>query len=90
MNIPIKTILNPGILNDEWINFQGDSEYIDAEGNLQLGMWSFIGITEDPQGETPFTLEDSIPEEALYENYIFVIKNKQDHICMVKFHYNKN
>lgn len=90
MKIKINQLLNSSILNDEMVGFQGDSEYLDETGNLQLGAWSFIGITDDSQEEIPFDLDDEIEEEVLYnDELIIIIKNKHDHICMVKFHYRR-
>jgi len=88
--VKINQIINSSILNSEWIGFQGDSEYIDDDGNLQFGAWSFIGITDDTQEESPFDLDDEIDEEALYGNYLVPIRNKKDNICVVEFHYRRD
>ena len=85
MNIKIERVINTGILNSEWVGFSGDSEYEDADGELQLGYWNFIGITEDTQGEIPFELDDEIPEEALTGDYTVLIKNAKGNVCMVQF-----
>ena len=87
MDVKISDVLNPEILNSEWVGFQGDSEYVDEQGNVQMGYWSFVDIIDDPQDTIPWELGDEVPEESLYKNYRFIIKNKKDHICVVKFHY---
>ena len=87
MYIKISTLLNSSILNEEWVGFQGDSEYFDADGELQFGNWTFVGITEDTKGEIPLDLDDEIPEEALYGDYLFIIKNSNGNVCVVKFGY---
>lgn len=89
--VKISDILNPSILNSEWVGFQGDSEYQDANGDWHLGYWSFVGITEDSKGEIPWNLDDEVPENAIYVNDLtFVVKNNKDHICLVKFHYRRD
>ena len=85
--VKISQLLNSSILNSEWLNFMGDSEYVDENGELQFGYWSFLGIVEETNGEVPFDLKDELPEEAIYGNYLVPIRNKKDHICVVEFHY---
>lgn len=90
MLVKISDILNSSILNSEWVGFQGDSEYQDANGDWHLGYWSFVNIIDDPLDTIPWELDDEVPEESLYKNYRFIIKNKKDHICVVKFHYTED
>ena len=85
MNVKIERVINAGILNSEWIGFSGDSEYEDENGELQLGYWNFIGITEDTNGEIPFDLTDEIPEEAIHGDCLIPIKNNKGNICVIKF-----
>ena len=33
MNVKIKQVINHSILNEEWIGFHGDSEYVNADGD---------------------------------------------------------
>ena len=87
--IKISHLINSSILNSEWVGFSGDSEFVDSDGELQLGYWNFIGITDETKGETPFELEDEISEEAVYGDYTVLIRNKKNHICMVQFKYVK-
>lgn len=89
MKIQISQLLNTSILNSEWVGFHGDSEYLDGDGNLHFGYWTFVGITDDPKGEVPFGLDDEIDEEALYGEFIVLVRNKKDHICMVAFGYRR-
>ena len=87
--IKIERLINSSILNSEWVGFSGDSEFVDSDGELQMGYWNFIGITKETKGETPFEIEDKIPEEAIYGNFTVLIRNKKDHVCMVEFKYVK-
>ena len=89
MRIKISNLINSSILNSEWVGFSGDSEYVDDNGEVQMGYWNFVGITEETKGETPFEIEDEIPEEAVYGDFTVLIRNKKDHICMVEFKYVK-
>lgn len=86
MNIKISQIVNTSILNSEWVGFHGDSEYVDADGEVQMGYWTFRDISDDGV-IIPFELDDEIPEGALYEDYLIPIRNKNGNICVVEFHY---
>jgi hypothetical protein len=46
MKIKIRELLNPLILNDEWVGFMGDSEYVNEEGKLIFGYWCFHEVDE--------------------------------------------
>lgn len=89
MRIKISNLINSSILNSEWIGFTGDSEYVDADGELQLGYWTFIGIIEYRKGKTFFEIDDEIPEEVIHGNHAVLIRNENDNVCMVEFKYRK-
>lgn len=89
MNVKIKNVINPHILNEEWIGFHGDSEYVDENGVIQMGYWNFLGITDNTQGEVPWDLDDEIPEKVLYSDYLVPVLNKNGNICVVEFMYKK-
>lgn len=88
--VKISELLNPLILNDEWVHFQGDSEYYNNDGDLKMGYWSFLGLSDDEPTENDWNLEDEIPEEAIYDDkYHFKVINAKGNVCVVQFHYYK-
>ena len=87
--IKISSLINSSILNSEWVGFSGDSEFVDSDGELQMGYWTFIGIIEHRKGKTFFEIDDEIPEEDIYGNHAVLIRNKNDNVCMVEFKYVK-
>ena len=90
MMVKISSLLNSGILNAEWVGFQGDSEFIDENGELQLGYWSFLGISDEKPSDDDWELDGEIPEEALYdEKWLFKVINKKGRVCIVRFSYTK-
>lgn len=89
MNIKISQLINTYILNDEMVGFQGDSEYMDADGEVRMGYWNFLGVTDNTQGEVPWDLDDEIPEKVLYEDYLIPIRNRDGNVCVVEFMYEK-
>ena len=88
--VKISQICNTLILDDEWVRFQGDSEYKDEEGNWHMGYWSFLGIVDDvPADAIILDFDDEVDEKFLYEDLAFAIRNSNGNICVVKFHYRK-
>lgn len=88
--VAIKRLINTSILNSEWVGFQGDSEFEDEKGNLQLGYWTFKAINENCFG-TPYTIEDEINEANIYGNPCKLqIKNENGNICNVELHYTQS
>ena len=83
--VQFKDLINVGILNAEWVGFQGDSEYVDENGEVQLGYWSFVEVL-DESADYPWTVNDKIPVKEL-NNWLFKIKNSKNHTCVVKFNY---
>ena len=59
--VQFKDLINVGILNAEWVGFQGDSEYVDENGEVQLGYWSFVEVLDEP-ADYPWTINDKIPK----------------------------
>lgn len=89
--VKISQICNTYILDDEWIHFQGDSEYKDDDGELHLGYWSFIGIVDDvPEDAIILGFNDEVEEDVLYKDLAFAIRNNNGNICVVKFHYRRD
>lgn len=86
MTAKIRDILNPLILNNEWVGFNGDSEYLNDKGELILGYWVFLDIIEEDTGDI-LTLDSEIDEFALFNVEVFKIRNDHGNICLVEFRY---
>lgn len=87
MMVKIRDVLNPLILNDEWVGFNGDSEYEHPQLGLMMGGWTFHEILNDAPTDNDWNLDDEIPDEALYRDYLFKIVNGNGNVCVVQFHY---
>ena len=94
MNVQLRTLLNPNILNARWVKFFGDSEYVDEHGELKMGYWSFSGIVDEKDADYVdekygiFSLDDEIDDTEIYNNDLdFPIWNDKGDLCAVKFHY---
>jgi len=99
--VPIRKILNPEILNQGMVGFQGDSEYVDENGELHFGSWTFLGFANTQNNEelakhktkwrnwTVNGERDELYEEYLYLGYIIPVENDKGQVCNVKFYYNK-
>lgn len=91
MMVKISQICNTYILDDEWVRFQGDSEYQDENGEWQMGYWSFLGIVDDvPEDAIILGFNDEVEEDVLYKDLAFAIRNNNGNICVVKFHYRRD
>ena len=87
MNIAIRKLLNPLILNNKkYVGFCGDSEFENENNKLIYGYWAFHSIVED-NGEVCFNLDDEIDTDQLFEfnEYIIKVKNDNGDCCFVKF-----
>ena len=85
--VQIRELINTSILNSEWVGFNGDSEYIDENGELQMGCWTFKGIIQDPQGE-PYTINDEIQDDIIYGDWLIPVTNEKGNICIIELGYN--
>lgn len=93
--VKISTLINPLILAEKWVGFNGDSEFIDSDGELQMGSWSFVGILKDEDIESVdekygiFSLDDEIKEEDVFnnENLIPVWDKNRQFVACIKIHY---
>lgn len=91
LNVKFSRILNPAILNAEWVGFQGDSEYVDENGVTQMGYWSFLDILQDEPTDDDWNLEDEVDDSVLYEDkWLFRIVNSKGNVCVVKFSYRRD
>ena len=90
--VKFSQILNPLILDAEWVGFQGDSEFKDIKGELQLGYWSFLKIV--PVGTYSenyvYDVDDDVDEGIILSNkFQFIVRNKKGNWCAVEFKYPK-
>lgn len=96
--VKISTLINPLILADKWVGFNGDSEFIDSDGELQIGCWTFVEILEDEFIEDIdaeigiFNLDDEIEEEDIFdnENLIPVWDKNRQFVACIKVHYRRD
>ena len=93
--VKLRRLVNSAILNEaKWINFFGDSEYEDDNGETIMGNWAFIRIMEwdeVPPTACPYRLDNEIDEEDLFsDNPYFAIENDNGILCLVKFFYDKD
>ena len=93
--VKISTLINPLMIADKWVGFNGDSEFYDSNGNLQMGSWTFVGILDESDIESVdekygmFGLDDEIRDEDVFDNdYLIPVwdSNKQFVAC-IKVHY---
>lgn len=89
MKVKFRELLNPLILDEEWIGFQGDSEYMNADGELVFGYWEFHEVDEYGHiNRVPYKLDDMIEDYLLCNNdSLFIIENDKGVVCKVKFIY---
>lgn len=96
--VKISQLLNPLILNDGWVNFQGDSEFYTKNGDLKMGAWSFIGIIDDESEVAKIEeryggwhLDDDFPEEAVFnQDKDIPVYNEKGQLCVVQLHYRRD
>lgn len=89
MKIKFRELINPYILNDEWVGFCGDSEYVNEDGQLKMGYWEFLSIieTKDAPVGNKFTLDDEIDDSELQHNLEWEVENDKGTVCMVRIIY---
>ena len=93
--VKISQLLNPLILNAEWVNFQGDSEFKSEDGEWKMGAWSFIAIIDDEskvaeieEKYSGWHLDDDFPEDAVFnQDKNIPVYNSKGQLCVVQFHY---
>ena len=92
MMIKLRDLLNPLILNDGWVGFQGNSEYVLENGEVRMGYWTFLDIIDagDAHKKDNFTLDDEIDESELLDDITWKVENDIGQLCVVQFTYNGN
>lgn len=84
--VKIRELINPSILNSEWVGFQGDSEYVDEDGEAQLGYWTFKSIVADYKGKS-YAIDDEVDNYAIYGGSPVAVRNENNNVCMVELGY---
>ena len=90
MMVKFRDLLNPLILNDGWVGFCGDSEYISENGEVRMGYWAFLDALEIDDGHSGnyLTLDDEIDDSKLFGETRWEVENDEGLLCTVKFMYN--
>ena len=98
--VKISELVNPLILADKMVGFNGDSEFKDSNGELQMGSWTFVGILKDEDIDIVdekygiFELEDEITEVDIFifgnDKLIPVWDAGHNFVCCVKIHYRRD
>ena len=90
--LKFRELVNPQILNDEDMKgFHGDSEYINVDGKLVLGGWTFCDVLEDyPVEEYDWNLDSEIEEPTLWDNIqYYLVRNDNGTMCEIKLHFRR-
>ena len=96
--IQIRKLVNPLILNDGWVGFQGDSEFESDGGFTGLGAWSYLDIIQDEQTLAEikndtfwlpvYDIDDEITITEMMAKCL-IVRNDGGAYCVVKFHYHE-
>lgn len=82
----IKDLINPSILNSEWVGFTGDSEFVDENGELQMGSWTFLEVSS--KQEVHYGLNVKVGNDKIFNNpWTFWVQNDQGHSCKIQLNY---
>ena len=90
--LKFRNLVNPLILNDEdMVGFQGDSEYINGNGKLICGTWTFEDADIDEVKDTDWNLDSEIPEDVLWDEITYyLVANDNGKLCEIRLVYNSN
>ena len=89
MMVEVRKLLNHFILDDGWVMFQGDSEYVNEDGELVYGMWTFHCILDGYVGDF-LSLDSLIDDSVLFgDECLLKIRNDRGKVCLVEFHYSQ-
>lgn len=82
----IKDLINPSILNNEWVGFNGDSEFVDENGELQMGSWTFLEVSS--KQEVHYGLNANVGNDKIFNgSWTFWVQNDKGHSCKVQLNY---
>ena len=93
--VKFETLINPLILADRMVGFNGDSEFKDSDGELHMGSWTFVGIVDGRDIEAierlypTFTLEDDINEDEVFNRTkpFLLWSPREKFLTVVEIHY---
>ena len=86
--VKFRDLVNPNILNREWENFIGDSEYINNKGELKMGTWYLYQLYDGWLSDGEYSqLDDEVDEEKLDGEYYVELFNDNGNLCGVVFNY---
>lgn len=84
-----RDLLNPTILNNEWVGFFGDSEFINKNGELIMGAWTFNTLFDGWLRDVEYpTLDTEVDEDEISKgNHYVELFNDNGDLCGVEFLY---
>lgn len=86
--VKFKELVNTSILDSEkWVGFFGDSEYINDNGEVVMGYWSFDGINNNLIPELSNTYEMELSEEEITGKKGYTLLNSKGTICLITLYY---
>lgn len=84
--VQIRDLINTSILNSEWVGFNGDSEYIDEDGELQMGSWTFLEVSS--KQEAHYGLDAEVGNDKIFNSpWTFWVQNDNGTSCKVQLNY---
>ena len=92
MRLTFRDLVNPNILNDKtYVGFQGDSEFVDTNGKIHFGTWTFKDALAMPDiDENDKTLDSKVHENLLFGGFNpFEIYNDNGELCIVEIQYHR-
>lgn len=87
--VKYRDLLNPHFLNEEKVGFFGDSEFIDNDGKLQMGYWTFRTLFDGWLKDVEYpTLDDEADTGVILkgDGYVELFNDNGD-LCGVEFMY---
>lgn len=86
--VKFKELVNTSILDSEkWVGFFGDSEYMNDNGEVVMGYWSFDGINNNLIPELSNTYEMELSEEEITGKKGYTLLNSKGTICLITLYY---
>ena len=94
MKVKFRDLVNPLILNDEsYVGFQGDCEFVDENGELQMGTWTFKNAycMDGEYDENDKFLDSTVHENLLFGGFNpFEVYNDNGVLCIVEIQFWRN
>lgn len=84
--VKIRELINPSILNAGWVGFQGDSEFVDENDELQMGSWTFVEMSD--QHQISWGLDAEVGNDKVFNSpWTFWVQNEMGKSCKVTLTY---